>query len=755
MELRHPCLSVTSSALSISAQPSSLRHRNARHSSAVMRIMRYGVGVSLAVIGSASVYAEEDYRRTDKTSSSSLETLPSVTVTAVEDTQGRASEGYRADRVSGIGPWQGRSAQDTPYSITVFSEELMTNLQSISADQVFRINPTMQQLRAQYENNQPAANLRGFRVTGPHRDGVADDRYGHASTIEDTERIEVLNGLSGFLYGAGNVGGLVNYVTKQSTEERLNKITLASRGHQSWYAHGDLSGKFDAEGRFGYRLNLAKQDGSTPIKGQVTKRDFYSLILDARPRRDVYLHLSASRHQYEDQGAQATWAANASTRPSADALRNDRSYSPAWTHRSYEINRYTGHAKWDVNEVLGLRANLLFSDGSRSSAGSQTTNTLLSPSTYTQSFSRLYAPGVVNTLSYQDDKRGAFYADFKFDTRGINHKLTVGLQYSNTSQDRWSRNAPIVRGGTFPIHTTEGSPKPDVAPISRGTKSVWHANIMRNLVLGDDISLGERWSVLTGMAHTNISSRSYDKSAITPTVALLYKPVPQLSTYISYMESLEQGGVAADEYQGAVVANKGEVFKPLTSKQIEIGAKYDWGGVLLSGAVFQIDKALQYYDLRNPLSPMYVQDGRQVHQGAEFTAIGKLTTRLNLIGGFTWLNAKIKKQRQDPSLEGKRPALVADKLLKLRTEYAFSQMPGLSVSGGFSTTSASWANAQNTDRLPGYAVYDLGLRYRMNPATAPLTLMVDLLNVTNKHYWGNESALGDPRTLLVSLNYSF
>ncbi|MFT3720911.1 TonB-dependent siderophore receptor [Pseudorhodoferax sp.] len=712
-------------------------------------------GLAATAMGGAAIAADQ-VAQVSADAAAQNNSLPTVTVSGDQEAKGTAADGYREDRVSNVGPWQGRTLQDTPYSITVFSEEFIENLQAASADQVYRVNPTMQLSRSQYENNQPTVNVRGFNFYASYRDGVADDQYGHGTTMEDTERIEVLNGLSGFLYGVGNVGGLVNYVTKRSTDERLNNLTVSSRGNKAWYVHGDFGGKFDAEGKFGYRLNLARQSGDTAIRGQSIDRNLYSLVLDAKPRSDLYLQLSATRLEYDDWGAQAGWSATAATRPSADALRTDRAYSPSWTHRYYETNRYTAHAKWDVNQALSLRANLLFSDGVRNAATSLTTNTFTSPTAYTQSFSYLYAPGLNDVLSYQRDQRGAVYADFKFDTGAINHKVTAGYQYSNNRQDRWATNARPVSGGTFAVgDPAQYRDEPTVAPISRGDKSVWASSIKKSLVLGDDITFSDHWSVLAGLAYSTLSTRSYDKSAVTPTLSLVFKPAADLTTYVSYMESLEQGGVAADEYNGVPVVNKGQVFKPLTSKQVEIGAKYSWNGMLLSGALFQIDKGLQYYDVRDPSRPVYVQDGRQVHKGVEFTAIGKLTRDLSLMGGFTFLDPKVKQQKQNPLLEGKRPTVVADKLFKVRAEYALPMVPGLSLSAGLNATGDSYADTMNTDRLPGYTVYDLGMRYQWGTAKNPMTVRLDVTNLTDKHYWANATALGEPRTVVVSASYKF
>ncbi|MFX4243582.1 hypothetical protein ACOL22_12525, partial [Aliarcobacter butzleri] len=75
---------------------------------------------------------------------------------------------------------------------------------------------------------------------------------------EELEKMEILNGLSGFLYGVGYVGGSTNYVTKKPTQERLTNLTIGSTGNQAFYAHADLGGKIDEKGKFSYRLNALK-----------------------------------------------------------------------------------------------------------------------------------------------------------------------------------------------------------------------------------------------------------------------------------------------------------------------------------------------------------------------------------------------------------------------------------------------------------------------------------------------------------------
>ena len=298
---------------------------------------------------------------------------------------------------------------------------------------------------------------------------------------------------------------------------------------------------------------------------------------------------------------------------------------------------------------------------------------------------------------------------------------------------------------------------------SAATPFVRLANYLESLVLTVACSFAVYWILkrpeLIGIDDANITtvfpSPGYRESELTPTVSLIFKPAEFITTYVSYIEALERGGAAAEEFNGAAVTNAGQVFKPLISEQIEVGAKASLGGILFTTALFQIDKALQYYDISDPTRPTYVQDGRQVHRGIELTAFGKLTEHLAVIGGATLLDAKIKEQAQTPALEGKRPTLVSDTLAKLHLEYELPIYPALTFTGGINYTSDQFGDALNTDRLPAYTLVDVGARYVRGIGNSQLTLRFDTYNLTDERYWANNGYVSDPRTLSVSANISF
>lgn len=712
-----------------------------------LSVFMYRSVLASSTLISSTIFAEE---------SGLVNVLAPIKVTASKDIQGSADQGYKEDTVSQVGLWQGRSLQQLPYSIQVFSEDLIKNIQaSSSPDEIYRLNPTSQLSRSQYENDQPISYIRGFRLLNAYRDGMQGDQYGHGTTTEDTQKIEVLNGLSGFLYGPGNVGGVINYVTKRSTDTRLNEVNLAHLGGHNWYTHGDFGGKFDEAGKFGYRLNLAKQVGDTTIKHQEIKKDLASLALDWQASDNLLIQVDAMHRDYEINGGAANWNfAPGVKRFSADRLKNNISWSTPWTNNYYHSERYGAHLKWNPTQNITIRGSYLDSYSQR---GTQlTNNTITSDQTYDQSISRVFASGIDRMTSEQLDKRWATYVDFAFDTGQISHKLTTGWQMSDTQQKRYPRDAQTVVFKDLNLNSPSQMPKPIGQQLDRGNIQTRSHSQSKSWLIGDDIQLNDQWSVLLGAAYINIINKmgsGYDESKITPNLSILYRPIPALTTYLTYIESLEAGGIAADEYRGVAVTNAGDIFGPLKSQQIELGTKLSLGDLLFTTALFKIDKGLQYYDVSTPTAPQFVQDGRQVHQGLEFTVIGKATNHLSLLGGFTWLDTEIKKQ--NPQLEGKRPPLVAQKMFKLFAEYTIPEHEALSISAGFNHTAKSYADTENTDKLPAYTLFNIGSRYQFNLKDNPLTLRLNVNNLFNKHYWANESILGDPRTIVVSGSFKF
>ena len=262
--------------------------------------------------------------------------------------------------------------------------------------------------------------------------------------------------------------------------------------------------------------------------------------------------------------------------------------------------------------------------------------------------------------------------------------------------------------------------------------------------------IGANYATVIQTSYSNgIQSSKYDKSELTPTLSLMYKPFDDLTTYVTYIESLEQGQIVNDDY-----SNSGEILDPLVSKQYEIGAKYSLNeSILLTSALFRIEKANQYSDFATP-KPKYVQDGKQIHQGLEITATGKVTDNLTIFGGGTLMDIEVEKSN-NPAIEGKKPTSAATKMAKLYAEYNIPFISGLTVTGGAYYTGERYGDSMNTDKIPSYTLYDAGLRYKTKLDKYPTTFLVNVSNLTGKDYWASANYLGDPRSVAFSMKMEF
>ncbi len=233
---------------------------------------------------------------------------------------------------------------------------------------------------------------------------------------------------------------------------------------------------------------------------------------------------------------------------------------------------------------------------------------------------------------------------------------------------------------------------------------------------------------------------------------MVYKPLPTLSIYGSYSEGIEQGGTAPEH---AVNAN--EILGPLKTEQLEAGVKYELpGGALLTTALFQIDKGLEYTDDTNT----YVQDGRQVHEGVEVTLAGAVTSRLSMVAGVAYLKPEIE-ETADVTLIGKQPQGVPQWQANLFANYDLSDfVPGLSINGGIYYSGEKAIDRQNTWMAEDYVRLDAGLRYeqRFNDTTNVIYRLT-VENLADETYLANTTFgtlnFGSPRSVILSATVDF
>lgn len=692
----------------------------------------------LAIYGSAATAAENSVE------------LPEVTVVGQAAADGRAAQGYRVERVK-LGPLGEADLQDTPFTINAVPAELIRNSGATNTTEALKYVPTIYSSTGASQLT-PYFSMRGFSAStwtyNMALDGLRSfDIY---QPLEDKERIEVLSGASGFLYGITSPAGMINYISKRPVSKPLAELTVGSYDQQI-YSQLDLGGPIAANPDLAYRLNLAYGDkGQTAVQGQSQERHLVSGAIDWRIAPTTLLSLDASHSQRDLEYAQALFITTAAI-GIPKAPDTSKNWGAPYTGASDATSRLGAALEHRFNDIFTLRAQARYSDIER--------EYFLNRQVW-QNKNLDYKWRVDSQEHFHTTvEQYQLFLDANFTTGPLQHQLSVGANLDHfDSADNGYRGTTYSTVYAGNLYGTPGYRDWSLPP--KGTSTAQETTY-RTLLFADRLSLGERWSLLLGLNHASIDDRltsttaagvsstaAYETSKTTPALALSFKPVPSVTTYVSYVEALQQGFVSKAS------GNLNELFAPYVSKQREIGAKATLGGIGLNLAWFDIDQAAAYTYSSGGLD-YSTQDGRETHRGWEFSLTGKLTERLRLTGGFTVLEARIDKATANV---GKTPQGVPENMARLYAEYDLPFVAGLTLTGGAAYSGKIPWDAANTLYVDAVTVYDAGLRYQTKLAGKDTTWRLNVANLTDKDYWTTRSGIlypGAPRTLSSSVSLAF
>ncbi len=680
--------------------------------------------------------------------STSETALQPVTVTAAAARAGRAERAYRVETTS-LGALGEKSLRDTPFSIDVISRELMDNTQAHSLVDAVKGDASIA-VGSNYTNGTgEVLKMRGLLLSYRNNyklDG--QDLIGFLGApqipIEHLEGIEVLKGAGGFLYGFGTPGGIVNMVTKRPTAAPRRSITTQITDSGALLVHGDIGGRFGQDDRFGYRVNLVNEQGDTYVDdGGRIKRRSASVALDWRLASNLVLSLDAMHQErkvdavYYQLVPNANGAASNYTIAAAPGAVNGsvRLASP-FTYSETRSTTYGATLAWTIAPGWDARASYrrwdqdMFSNHSflfANAAGN-------------------YAEQQISLPSSVNAEQGQMLVTGALSTGGLRHDLTFGLTYTDLhAQESNDFKSAVLGTGNLARPGNFADPGLTTTWIGDG----WtFPERQRSIFVSDTLHLGERWDLIAGVRHNSFTSNAYDKSAVTPTVAVVFRPVPWLSTYGSYVEALEQGAVAP---RAALNAN--EVFPPLKSKQVEFGVKAEGADWTANAALFRMTQAATYYTAAG----LYTQDGESRYQGFELSAKARLARQWTVLASAVFLDAESTKTSLG-QYDGKRVAGASRQQYAAYAEYGFASLP-VTLSAGARYVSARPLDVANQWELPGYALFDLGARYVTRMGATKTTWRVNVDNVADKAYWmmagSNRLVQGAPRTLKLSAQFEF
>ena len=199
----------------------------------------------------------------DSTAVEETTTLPGISVVGTSGTDNVR----QAQRRVQVGPLGEHDSVVTPYSVSAVSAEQMADDQNFSVQDALRYLPWVQAdtIRPQTRGVQGSV-IQNSRVDGFNM--VSTTNY----PTEQFERIEVLNGVAGSLYGPATGSGVFGFTQKRAGTTGTNTLRLGIDSDARPSIHADLWTPLTADKRWRVRANLLQETGESYVEGSHRQR---------------------------------------------------------------------------------------------------------------------------------------------------------------------------------------------------------------------------------------------------------------------------------------------------------------------------------------------------------------------------------------------------------------------------------------------------------------------------------------------------
>jgi len=561
--------------------------------------------------------------------------------------------------------------------------------------------------------------------------------------LENKERVEVLKGASSLYYGFVPPSGIVNMVTKRAGKDPVTNVSVQANQYGGTNGHIDAARRFGDRQQFGARVNLLGGREDIGIDNFSGYRALTSGAFDwlATDKLSLKFDIEHYRKEVSEQaGIQVPAAVNGViTLPGVpDATRN---LAGEWQKYDAEATNLLLRADYAINDDWALLVEAGKAETLRDRNFSQF-----------QNYNLATGQGTLRTFFQRgaewnnENIRGEVFG--RFPGEWITHEVSLGVTGNERSQDpRSSSTFDVTQNLYNPVDIPQRSP---TAPFTSNSSKITDLGVY----LSDHVLLGDKWQAMLGVRGSDYESvgatSRFKADTVNPSLALMYKPLTNVSIYGSYIEGVEESGQAP-----ANRANNGEILAPAVSEQKEVGVKTELGkGILLQAAYFDIKRASTTVDSAN----RFVLNGMAQYRGVELSASGEVTPQLSLIGSAMFMDAK-QLNAANAATFGKVPDNTPERTAGLFAEYRLQSVPGLALSSGVQYVDKRPVNSENQAFVDDYAVLSLGARYATRVAGKLTTIQAVLDNATNNNYWSTAGngllGVGAPISLKLAAKVEF
>lgn len=659
---------------------------------------------------------------------------------------------------------------DTPQSVTVLTEKFLSDTAVTSIGDAVRYVPGVG--TAQGEGNRDTVVLRGNSSTGDYFiDGLRDDVQ-YYRDLYNIERLEVLKGPSGMIFGRGGPGGVINRVTKQAVI-------------------GGTSTKEVKDGKSSKQVVIAEDASFYELSALVGSWEQYRTTLDLNQSLsdDISLRLNGlfeDSDSYRDGvsnqriGVNPTFglaiSENTTLRFGFEYFHDERTADrgiPSENGRPFDTDESTFFGDPDRSptdvDVFAFTASFdhKFKNGTTLRNATRYAN-------YDKFYQNVFAGGAVkhglvaidayNNATERENFINQTDVVFHFDTGSIEHTLLTGVEFSRQETDNFrntgyaSASSPTHLGNVSasnpryngPLFFRQSATDADNHSVATGAAFYFQDQIQ--LLPKLQLIAGLRVDLLEVDFHNNRTGLDLETSddLYSPRAGLIYKPIENFAIYGSYTRSYVPR--AGEQLASLSVTNS--ALKPEEFENIEAGVKWDvTPDLALTAAVYQLDRSNQAITDPNDSTRLILVDGQRV-KGIELGASGQITDHWSITAGYAYQEGET--QSKNGAIAAGTPLQqVPHNSLSVWNRYDFNDHWGVGI--GAIYRDEIYAAADNTVTLPSFVRFDAALFYRFNDN---LSAQLNVENIFDTSYYStahsnNNITPGSPIALRLGVTYKF
>ena len=634
--------------------------------------------------------------------------------------------------------------KDLPLSVQVVPRELLEDRGVTRLEQALDDVSGVHAESSYGGNGATFFNVRGFTTSNSLRDGFRNYGYLAFRDVQAIERIEVLKGPSGALYGGvGSLGGYIDTVSKQPEADFFGRfdVTAGSYGlvRPTLDVNMPLLNGLNARLNASFEHNDGFRDDSgynsfsvaPAFKWNLDKNTSLLLLTEygrleregfdfGVPNLPGYTHLSRTAYYGlpHDYGDNDTYSAT---------LVVEHRFSDDWKLR------LGGHFTYaDQHSTQSFPNNYLYTGGDE-----------LAFTTYVNAGESSYDGAVQVELTG------------KFQTGPLKHSLLAGTEYAYLNQGAgrstlFNYNLSLSHPDQISDYTFVG--------LSSGGRA--EANTV-GLYLTDLIEIIPQVKVLLGgredftFSETQTGTHQFIGNAqedhFSARAGVVWQPVTATSLYFSYGRSFVPN-IGHSTSSAVYTSEEGE--------QYEVGIKQDLIRDRLSATLSLFDLTRSHILTASPTDPnVLIQTGEQRSRGIELDVVGEILPGWRVIASYAHDETAVVSDTTFPV--GQPLSNVPRDSGSVWTTYRLQNGPikGLGFGVGEYYIGKREANLPNTYDLAAYWRTDASVFYEREHWRA----QVNVLNVFNRHYYtGGETGTfnytlnpSEPITVQGTVGYEF